>query len=140
MTREMPNYQKGKIYIIKAPNCDDVYIGSTTKGLGARLCNHRAHYVSYTRGTFHWLTVFKLMEKDGVYIELLEEYPCATKRELCDKESEWISKTPNCVNKNDPQEHNYNEYHRVWQLSYYHRNKETILQKLRDKYASKKIG
>ena len=37
----MPNYQNGKIYAIRSPNCEKYYIGSTTNTLEKRFHEHQ---------------------------------------------------------------------------------------------------
>ena len=49
----MPDYSKGKIYKILDSIDDEIYVGSTTETLGARMAKHRAsrnqdHIVNYT--------------------------------------------------------------------------------------------
>ena len=38
----MPDYSKGKIYKILDSIDDEIYVGSTTETLGARMAKHRA--------------------------------------------------------------------------------------------------
>lgn len=93
----MPNYANGRIYAIRAPGTDMVYIGSTTLPLSRRMTEHRCHYKFWAEGKPRYSS-FKLIEIEGAYIELIEEFPCETKEQLNKREGEIIRATPNCVN------------------------------------------
>ena len=96
----MPDYTKGKIYQIVAPN-DSKYIGSTVQDLHNRFIRHKSSYNCWKRGKYHYFTCFDIFEKHGIEnckIELLEEFPCNSKKELETREGEIIKKTE-CVNK-----------------------------------------
>jgi len=99
----MPDYSQGKIYCIRAPGTDDVYIGSTTQPLWARMAEHRSHYKRWKDGKRRSCTSCKLLEKEGAYIELIEEYPCDNKEQLNRREGEIVRASPSCVNKYVPQ-------------------------------------
>ena len=117
----MPDYSQGKIYRVIVPGCEQVYIGSTTKGLGTRLCNHRAHYKFFKDGKGHYLSVFKIFELGEPIIELVENFPCATKQELTAREDDIIKATDNCINRWGATKNP--DYHKEW----YERNKERVL-------------
>ena len=70
----MPDYSKGKIYIIRAPGTEQIYIGSTVLPLAKRLYQHR-RLQGGCRSK-------ELIAIPGHDIELLEDYPCATVEEL----------------------------------------------------------
>ena len=92
----MVNYQNSKIYIIKSPNTDKCYIGSTTNTLPQRMRNHRWDY-NHKRENGN--SVFEIFECGEAYIELLEMCPCNNKDELFKKENEIMNTYNNCVNK-----------------------------------------
>ena len=95
----MTDYKNGKIYAIKSNETDEVYIGSTCDILKGRFCSHKADFKRKLRGEkFRYSTSDKLLKYSDAYIELIEEYPCETKRELLDREGYFIKNTPNCVN------------------------------------------
>ena len=97
----MPNYQNGKIYSIRSHLTDDVYIGSTIETLAKRLFNHKRYYKQWLNKKTNYTSSYKIIEKDfeNCYIELVENYPCNNKNELCRREGEIIRNTT-CINKN----------------------------------------
>lgn len=92
----MPNYSKAKIYKITSNDAKDVYIGSTCQSLKDRLCKHK---YSFKKGKT-CPTSKEILKYADCKIELIEEFPCATKRELLEREGYHIRITPNCVNRN----------------------------------------
>ena len=84
-------YSKNINYIISSVKGGISYIGSTYQGLEARKQGHERDQ----RCMSH-----KVMKFDDWTMEKLEDYPCANKREAEARESYWIQRTPNCVNKN----------------------------------------
>ncbi len=88
----MPDYSKGKIYKLVADETDKVYVGSTTQTLSARMRGHRKD-TKHEKVTSH-----ELLKYPSCRIELLEEYPCESRKELNIKEGEWIRRLP-CVNR-----------------------------------------
>ena len=125
----MPDYSKGKIYAIRAPDTDDVYIGATCVPLSIRFNNHKADH-KRGRGT----TSGNLIERPGAYIELIEEFPCQNKEQLAAREGEVIRATPNCVNHLIPARP-YNEYRALWRRV----NKEKWNAQMR-RYRAKKLA
>lgn len=96
----MNKYERGKIYQIIAPD-GTIYIGSTISTLVCRFGNHRRAYTSWKKGRERLTTVFEMFEAHGVEnckIELIESYPCVSKRELERREGEII-KQRDCINK-----------------------------------------
>lgn len=97
----MPDYSKGKIYKIVAPDGSD-YIGSTTQELNIRFSKHKSDYRRWKDGKMRF-TSFELFEKYGIdkcKIELIELFPCNTRKELELREGEIIRESLTCVNKN----------------------------------------
>jgi len=114
----MPDYSKGKIYMIVSDS--GCYVGSTTQTLRRR---YRKHITDKRKVSSH-----KIIENSKII--LLQDYPCKTRNELLWKEREWIEKT-DCVNKDKPlitkEEHkeyqknyrinnrdNFNSYRKEW--------------------------
>jgi vacuolar-type H+-ATPase subunit H len=95
----MNNYHNGKIYRIISPSADGMYIGSTIRPLNQRLQDHKLHYKRYLNGKYHYVTSFELVKYDDCKIELICDYHCNSKKELCEKEGE-IQREMDCINKN----------------------------------------
>ena len=99
----MPDYSKSKIYIIRSYQTDNVYIGSTTLSLVARIGEHRRQYRFYIEGNGkgknpHTKSV-EILKYNDAYIELIENFPCLNKEELTTREYQIIRENDNCVNK-----------------------------------------
>ena len=47
----MPDYSKGKIYLVRSYKTDEVYVGSTTQTLSRRMSRHRSVYKTFTNGS-----------------------------------------------------------------------------------------
>ena len=95
---------KAKIYTIRSPQTDEIYIGSTIDSLAKRFYCHKKKYQYFQdgKGKINYSS-FRLLEKyDDCYIELLENYPCNDKNELTRREGELIRANDKCVNKNIP--------------------------------------
>ena len=78
------NYQHGKIYKLTNSSDGAVYVGSTTKPLVRRLQEHRSS-AKYKLAT----PVYRHLNNVGwhrVSIELIEEWPCANRTELRQRE------------------------------------------------------
>lgn len=113
---KMPNYKRGKIYILISNNCQKIYIGSTCQPLNIRLSDHKKEYNRYITGKYravgiagkkrqNYSTSYILFGEGpaDVKIELYEDYPCDNVLELENRESEIIKKMwDECVNKNIP--------------------------------------
>jgi hypothetical protein len=96
----MPNYQRGKIYRIISPSKNLVYYGSTIQSLGKRIADHLCNLNRYSNNISKtYYLSFLVLECEDYKIELVENYPCNNKQELCKKEGEYI-KANECVNKN----------------------------------------
>ena len=96
----MPNYRRSSIYVIRAPNVEEYYIGSTTQKPSDRFKCHMRHYDHHVnRGKFHWLSSYQILRHPGAYVEVLERFPCRNRRELEQRERELISAHPLCCNK-----------------------------------------
>jgi hypothetical protein len=83
---------KGRIYAVRSPNTDKIYIGSTIMPLSKRMYQHR-HLNNLC-------TSKQIIEAGSAYIELIENYECNDKNELHKREGELIREHKNiCVNK-----------------------------------------
>jgi hypothetical protein len=85
-------YYQGKIYKITSPHTDKIYIGSTTQPLRKRLNEHKNNKIKS-------ITSAELFKLGDCKIELIEEYPCESRKELTRREGIYILNNPNCVNK-----------------------------------------
>jgi hypothetical protein len=86
-------YSKGKIYCIKSPQTERIYVGSTILDLNQRLSAHKVHFKNKN------LSSKEIIQYDDAYIELIEEFPCETRDELERREGHHIKLNPNCCNK-----------------------------------------
>ena len=98
----MSDYQKSKIYKLWSPSKNLIYYGSTTQTLSQRLADHLKNFNTYIKfnkdKTKKYCYSYKILECEDYKIELVEEYACNNKQQLCNKEGEYI-KSNNCVNK-----------------------------------------
>lgn len=90
----MNKYKNGKIYKIISKFTDNIYIGSTTRTLGARKAEHKHDYKRNKK------TLSQDLVKLGEFkLELLENYPCNSVEELEDREYYYMRILPNVINK-----------------------------------------
>lgn len=82
-------YKIGRVYIMKSPNTDKVYVGSTTKTLNHRLSKHKGDYNSYKAGKKTYITSIEILSKGDAYMEELETYEDITREELEREEVLW---------------------------------------------------
>ncbi len=140
----MTDYKNGKIYIIKSKETDKVYIGSTCSSLKKRFSSHKAEYKKLLRGEKTHCTSIEILKYSDSYIELFEDYPCKTKRELLDREGEVTRNTLNCVNiqiqgrtKKQWDEDN-EEKNKQYRKEFRENNKEKLKNQYNDWYKSEK--
>lgn len=140
----MPNYQSSKIYCIRSPSTDKIYIGSTTQKLCARFGSHLRNYREYKDGKEHYITSFDIIKFNDSYIELLEDYPCNNREELNKKEGELIRSNTNCVNKaiagrRNKEYYEDNKYKILEQAKQYRANNDALIKsRRRDLYQQNK--
>jgi predicted GIY-YIG superfamily endonuclease len=78
------DYKNGKIYALRTHKGDEVYIGSTIQTLEERFNQHKCKKSNK-------ITSKSLFERyNDVYIELIELFPCESRRELDRREGEII--------------------------------------------------
>ncbi len=82
----MRDYSNGKIYKLVCSETNKIYIGSTIQPLNIRLRCHRCKGNTCVSKSFV-----------NPSIQLLLDYPCDSKLELCKKETEYI-KQYDCIN------------------------------------------
>jgi hypothetical protein len=138
----MPDYQKAKIYKLWSPSKNIIYFGSTTQAISQRLGEHLRKYRAYNNNnTKYYCSSFLVLDCDDYKIELLEEYACNNKTQLCKKEGEYI-KNNECINKEvagRTQKEYYNdnsekmkEYHKQYYIDNADKIKEQIKQYQKD--------
>ncbi len=77
------DYSKGKIYLLKSSYTDKVYIGSTINELDVRISEHKSKYKKWLQdNTMDYCTSYEILKFADATIELLENYPCASKKKL----------------------------------------------------------
>jgi hypothetical protein len=120
----MRNYENAKIYGIFF-GYDLVYIGSTVQTLNTRMKKHIADSKKYNNQKLYKF----IRENGGIYndfrIELLFDYSCNSRIELCLKEKEKINEfRPICNMYHNPdnykikEEYSHDEYLRKrWELN-----------------------
>ena len=86
------DYANGQIYAIRSHLTDQIYIGSTAQPLHKRFYQHKTHS--------NTCTSLEIIKHGDAYIELLENFPCQSKKELNRREGQHIRNSENCVNKN----------------------------------------
>tara|TARA_R100000951_G_scaffold75117_1_gene63317 strand:+ start:256 stop:852 length:597 start_codon:yes stop_codon:yes gene_type:complete len=137
---------RGLIYKIVSPSCDKCYVGSTQASLPIRWSRHKSSFKSYNEnGRGNYSSSYNLIEKGDARIELVEECWLANKAELKRKEGEYQRKMKDeivniRVAGRDTKEWREDnpEIVKACRKRYYDNNQDKILEKLREKYVSKK--
>jgi hypothetical protein len=96
----MPDYANGKIYKIEVDGL--TYYGSTVMTLRERMSKHKNTFKRWKNGEINKCACFDLFDKygfDNCPIELVEDYPCETKKDLLIREDCYI-KNMECINEN----------------------------------------
>jgi len=84
-------YSRGKIYSIRSPHTDKIYIGCTINELPKRYFDHIKQKTTEAE---------KIIQFGDSYIELLENFSCNDRNELLKREGELIrANGDKCVNK-----------------------------------------
>lgn len=96
----MTKFKKGKMYKLTNTIDDELYVGSTIQTLKQRMYNHNKH----RKKKSHW-KVYKHLNQIGwgnVSIELIEDYPCNSKKKLLKRERYWKDKLNSKLNERKP--------------------------------------
>ena len=147
----MVKFEDAKIYKIVDNTNGNIYIGSTCEPtLARRLAKHRSNYNLFLKGTYHFVTSFKIIENNDYDIVLMEKCNVQNRDELHARERFYIENN-NCVNKivvgrtrkeynEDNKEHNrqYRVDHKEHYKQYRLDNKETIKQQKKQYYIENK--
>lgn len=83
-------YLESKIYKITCQGYPGVYIGSTHDTLHNRFVHHTSHYRSWKLGKGNFTASYVLFERGPCTIELVENWPCQTKKEKLAREQYWL--------------------------------------------------
>lgn len=138
---DLSRYACGKIYSIRSHQCDKYYIGSTCLDLYKRLFNHRHKYKSHLNDKYNYVSSFEILKYDDHYIELIEDYPCKSKRELEKREGQLQRQYKNdIVNHyyahNTPQQ--LAEHKKQYFIKHYEINKEQLIEYQKQHYEANK--
>jgi hypothetical protein len=86
----MPDYNNGKVYVIRNQVNDMVYVGSTVQTLAERMAGHRGDYKRKNCKSYKLYQAFDEIGITNFYIELVEDYPCESKEQLFRQEGHFI--------------------------------------------------
>jgi len=115
----MPDYSKAYIYRLYCDNPELFYYGSSTARINHRLAHHKCSLKATSKRLF--------LESSNVKIELIEKYPCSSKKELANRERFFIENNQ-CVNFQLPAR--TDEEKKIYRINkykiYYQKNKERI--------------
>ena len=151
------DYSNGKIYCIRNHITDDVYFGSSCQPLCKRLSWHKSSINKKTKQNFPSYIEMRELDKNNLYIELLENYPCsnkANKEELRAREGHYIrelatlnkyiagrmpeERQPQKNERNKQDRLNNPEKYREIDKAKYEKHKEKIKENAREYYDLKK--
>jgi hypothetical protein len=127
----MPDYQQGKIYKITCG--DETYYGSTATTLRERMRLHKKEFKKWKKGVCSNCRSYTLFDKYGFEncpIELVEDYPCETKKELLIREDLYI-KNKECINERAAYRTEEEVKEQKWQ--YHEDHKEERLERRRER-------
>ena len=90
-------YENGKIYKITDNTNGNVYYGSTQKSLNRRLSDHKYDYKRREKeGNVRTSSI--IICNNDYKMELVEDFPCNSRKELEERESYYINNFE-CINK-----------------------------------------
>jgi Uri superfamily endonuclease len=139
----MPDYSKGKIYMIRCRTDDTlIYVGSTIQSLAVRWGGHKK---DSKKERCKDILIYKTINDDweNWYIELYELYPCSCKAELERKEGEIIRLIGTLNSRIEGRtRQEYSEDHKEeikeYQKEYRENNKEKKLEQAKEYYQNNK--
>ena len=96
----------GIIYKITDLDTKKYYIGSSKHTLDCRVKGHKRLFESFKKGKSYYCASYEILESDNYKVDVIEQYPCNTKKELERREGELIKEGKlnggYCVNLNIP--------------------------------------
>jgi len=122
----MSKYQQGKIYKIVCDKTDLVYYGSTIDKLGKRFQHHKCNH---KRNKKHASQI--LLEMGECKIELVEYFPCNSKKELLERENYYIENNK-CCNYRLSYVKDMRERRKVHDKKHYEKYREKYLKKFEE--------
>ena len=130
----MSDYQQGKIYKITCKETWKVYIGSTVQSLYNRMRTHRCKNNTCASR--------EIIERGNYEVELIENFPCDTERELHTREQYWIDNTENTINikRHYESDEAYLEHEKARAIEYarqYRNENKDMLKQKREQYLLK---
>ena len=137
MERDLSRYENGKIYSIRSHQTDKYYIGSSCNDLCKRLYLHRHHYKHYLKNKLKYMSSFEIIKYDDHYIEVIEDYPCKSKRELEKREGELQRQYKNDI-VNNRNAHRTSEQREEYYKQYDNEHKEQKAEKQKKNYQDNK--
>ena len=139
----MPDFNDAKIYKIECRITGLNYIGSTTLRY---ICNRLSqHKDRFNKPHLKQYSSKEIIKNGDYFIDLVELYPCKTKKELLIRERYWVENTPFCINKQVPsrtkQEYNelHREEHKAYDKKYYDENKKNLISQTSERRRQRKI-
>jgi hypothetical protein len=94
--------ESAKIYRVRSKHVKLPYYGSTVQAIKLRLQHHKSDYRSFCRGKItKENSVFQIVKHPDAWIELVENFPCKSRKELLKRETYWIT-AHDCLNKYIP--------------------------------------
>lgn len=147
----MKKYEIGRVYALRSPHTEKIYIGSTVVPLYKRFWQHKTDYKNKEKK----ISSEEIFNAGDPYIELIEQYNNLTKEELNKYEGEYIRKNKNCINERiagrtkkqylqdnksiisiKMKEYKNNNFEKIkdYEKNYYQKNKEQIKNKQKDYY------
>lgn len=151
MTETDIRYQRGQIYSIRSKQTEMVYYGSTISPLCKRFHNHNKD-MEYGK----YYSSHEILKFGDAYIELVENYPCNSKKELDRREGQIQRENKqHCINLriagrtqkeyNEANKHVRSEYRKAnrdailaHKKEYREANRDAINAKQRERYQAKK--
>lgn len=99
MPPQNPDFSYGIIYRIRSKNCPGVYIGSTTQRMSERFRAHIVEYNAHIKGKSRTHTASSdILVWGDCTVELIESFPCESRKDLVRREGYWIRQEECCVN------------------------------------------
>jgi len=117
-------YDTGKIYLIKCNKTGIGYVGSTKVPLKDRLNRHETDYKGFMgllNKPRNYRGSAEIIINEDYTINLVQNYPCQTKRQLEHQEAKWqvfMTKHMKLTNKNHPHQLTYKDLEEIETFKY----------------------